>query len=100
MVLIPSSVPLLIARALQAVLSVAITTLSLILIQGHKEGPIPPILVSPAAVGLSTLVAAMLLAVADIWDFLHPWIMHCIDGGIALLNVAIGVVSRLPFSEQ
>ena len=100
MVLIPSYITLLIAHTLQSVFNVAITTLSFILIQGHKEGPIPIILVSPAALGLSTLVAAILLAAANIWDFLHPWITHCIDRGIVLLNVAIDVVNRLPYSER
>ncbi|KAA8614647.1 hypothetical protein Ptr902_09642 [Pyrenophora tritici-repentis] len=51
----------------------------------------PSVLVAPVAVGLSTLIAAVLLAAADVWNFMHPWIGHCIDGGILLLNVAIGV---------
>ncbi|CAE7207001.1 hypothetical protein PTTW11_09640 [Pyrenophora teres f. teres] len=91
MVLIPSSVPILIARAIQGLFSAAVITLSSILISGQKMGPMPPILVAPVAVGLSTLTAAVLLAAADVWDFLHPWVGYCIDGGIVLLNVAIGV---------
>ena len=85
------SFPVLIARSIQVLFSATVSVITIFFIASHGTGPLPPILGSSAGVGLSTLVAG--LSTAILRNYLHPWIINTIDGGILSLNMAVGSVS-------
>jgi hypothetical protein len=88
-----SSLPILASRAFQALFSLVVLSLSVVLLKGHKEGTLPGSLCFAALVGFLSLIAALLSIAAHSRNFLNEQIANLIDGVILLLNIAGGIVS-------
>jgi zinc transporter ZupT len=91
-----------ILRAFQALFGIVILGLSVTLIRGHHWGSLPNSLGYAAFVGGVTILAA-LVGVAATWvSFLEGIVGVAIDGLVALLNIAGGIVCLhlLPLLKQ
>jgi hypothetical protein len=88
-----SYLPILASRAFQALFSLVVLSLSVVLLKGHKEGALPGSLCFAALVGILSLIAALLSIAAHFRNFLHEQIANVVDGVILLLNIAGGIVS-------
>jgi hypothetical protein len=81
-----------ILRAFQALFGIVILGLSVTLIRGHHWGNLPNTLGYAVFVGGVTILAA-LVGVAATWvSFLEGIVGVAIDGLVALLNIAGGIV--------
>ena len=88
-----SPVPILASRAFQALFSLVVLGLSVVLLKGHREGALPDSLCFTALVGILSLVAALLGIAMCFRNFMSEQIANVIDGVVLLLNVAGGIVS-------
>jgi hypothetical protein len=80
-------------RAFQALFGIVILGLSVTLIRGHHWGNLPSSIGYAAFVGGVTILAA-LVGVAATWvSFLEGVVGLAVDGIVAILNIAGGIVS-------
>jgi hypothetical protein len=80
-------------RAFQALFGIVILGLSVTLIRGHHWGSLPSSIGYAAFVGGVTILAA-LVGVAATWvSFLEGVVGLAVDGIVAILNIAGGIVS-------
>lgn len=80
-------------RAFQALFGIVILGLAVTLIRGHEWGNLPSSLGYAAFVGGITILAA-LIGIAAVWlEFLDGIIGLAVDGLVAVLNIAGGIVS-------
>jgi hypothetical protein len=82
-------------RGFQALFAIVVLGLSITLIRGHEWGSLPASLGFGAFVGGISLVAALIGLAATWVEFLGGLIGLVIDGVIALINIAGGVVCTL-----
>lgn len=80
-------------RGVQALFGIIVLGLSVTLIRGHHWGSLPAGLGYGAFVGGLSFVAAFIGLAATWFDFLGGMVGLVIDGVVALLNLAGGVVS-------
>jgi hypothetical protein len=88
-----SPVPILASLAFQALFSLVVLSLSVVLLKGHREGALPGSLCFVALVGILSLVAALLGIATSFRKFMNEHIANVIDGVVLLLNIAGGIVS-------
>jgi hypothetical protein len=88
-----SPVPVLAFRAFQALFSLVVLSLSVVLLKGHREGVLPGSLCFAALVGILSLVTALLGIATSFRNFMNEQIANVIDGMVLLLNIAGGIVS-------
>jgi hypothetical protein len=87
-------------RGAQALFAVVVLGLSVTLIRGHQWGSLPASLGFAAFVGGVSFLGAMVGLAASFFDFLGGMVGLVVDGIVALLNVACGVVRTFQPSSQ
>jgi hypothetical protein len=82
-------------RGFQALFGIVVLGLSITLIRGHNWGSLPASLGFGAFVGGISILAALIGLAATWFEFLGGLIGLVIDGMVALINIAGGVVRTL-----
>jgi hypothetical protein len=83
-------------RGAQALFAIVVLGLSVTLIRGHQWGSLPSSLGFAAFVGGISFLAAIVGLAVTWFEFLGGVVGLAIDGVIALLNIACGIVRNLP----